>query len=259
MNSFEFDVVKHNKRAWDIVSQKNGQWTVPISPEELTNVRKGEWKIYLTDNKAVPHDWLKGVEKLKVLCLAGGGGQQAPILSALGAEVTLVDNSNAQIQKDRDVAQKNGLTINFVEADMCDLSCFNADSFDLVFNPISTVYIADIKSVFCEVHRVLKTNGIYLAGFINPFRFIFKNAGKFEKDLEVCYRIPFNVFEQYDGKIVKKLLAMNYRISFGHSFDQIIGEQLKTGFTMIDFYEDKGDTYLDRYICTEFATFCRKV
>lgn len=259
MSNFEIDIVEHNKKAWDILSQNNDQWTIPITAKELSDVYKGEWKIYLTDNKEVPHNWLKGIEKLKVLCLAGAGGQQAPILSALGAEVTLVDNSNNQIQKDRIIAEKYGLDINFLEADMRDLSCFENESFDLVFNPISTMYVADIKKVFSEVYRVLKVNGIYMAGFINPFRFVFKNTGKKEKDLEVCYHIPFDLFEQYNEKVVKKLLALNYRISYGHSLDQIIGEQLRTGFIMRDFYEDIGDTYLDKYICTEFATYCRKV
>lgn len=258
MKKFEIDVVEHKKKAWDKLSVNNDQWTVPISNEELNKVYQGEWKIYLTDNKEVPHDWLNGIEKQKVLCLAGAGGQQAPILSALGAEVTLLDNSSIQIQKDRDIAEKYNLNINFLEADMCDMSCLNNETFDLVFNPISTMYVADIRNVFSEVYRVLKVNGIYMAGFINPFRFVFKNSGKNEKDLNVCYHIPFNLFEQYDEKVVKKLLALNYRISFGHSLDQIIGEQLRTGFVMEDFYEDVGDTYLDNFICTEFATYCRK-
>ena len=34
---------------------------------------------------------------LKVLCLASGGGQQGPILAAIGADVTVFDNSQGQL------------------------------------------------------------------------------------------------------------------------------------------------------------------
>ena len=37
----------------------------------------------------------------KILCLASGGGQQAPILSAIGGKVTVFDNSIEQLNKDK--------------------------------------------------------------------------------------------------------------------------------------------------------------
>lgn len=64
----------------------------------------------------------------KVLCLASGGGQQAPIVAALGADVTLLDASAKQLAQDQFVAQRDNLTIRLVDGDMADLSGFADES-----------------------------------------------------------------------------------------------------------------------------------
>ncbi len=61
--------------------------------------------------KDVPKDWFPPVKGLKILCLASGGGQQGPILAAAGADVTVLDNSEKQLNQDRMVAERDGLTI----------------------------------------------------------------------------------------------------------------------------------------------------
>ena len=50
-----------------------------------------------------------------MLCLASSGGQQGPILAAAGANVTVFDNSPAQLVQDRSVAQREGLRIDTVQ------------------------------------------------------------------------------------------------------------------------------------------------
>ena len=51
-----------------------------------------------------------------VLCLASGGGQQAPLLAAAGARVTSWDNSPQQLALDRHVAEREGLALEIVDA-----------------------------------------------------------------------------------------------------------------------------------------------
>ena len=67
--------------------------------EAIEEARQGRWEIVLTPTKPVPRDWLE-VEGRHVLCLASGGGQQAPILAAAGATVTVLDNSPKQLERD---------------------------------------------------------------------------------------------------------------------------------------------------------------
>ena len=63
---------------------KSLSWTQQVdkfSPEEIKKAKMGEWSIYLSDCKPVPHIWFPELNGLKVLCLAFGGGQQAPIFA----------------------------------------------------------------------------------------------------------------------------------------------------------------------------------
>mgnify|MGYP002798871826 CR=1 FL=1 len=88
------DVISHNAQAWDNQVKTASQWTVPVEHEEIEAARAGLFSILLTAKKPVPRDWFpKNLAGVKILCLASGGGQQAPILAAAGADVTVFDNS----------------------------------------------------------------------------------------------------------------------------------------------------------------------
>ena len=73
------DVAEYNRRAWDDQVTQGNRWTIPVSREMVTAARKGEWNVVLTPQKHVPKSWFPMLGGLKVLCLASGGGQQAPI------------------------------------------------------------------------------------------------------------------------------------------------------------------------------------
>ena len=120
--------VEENSRIWDKRAENNDRWSTVVTADEVAKARKGEWHILLTPEKPVPTE-MKG---LKVLCLASGGGQQGPILAALGADVTVFDNSQGQLEKDQFVAERDGLTIKTVQGNMQDLSMFADASFDFI-------------------------------------------------------------------------------------------------------------------------------
>src|SRR5262249_56938302 len=85
---------------------------------------------------------------LEVLCLASGGGQQAPVFAAAGANVTVLDASPAQLARDREVAEREGLAIKAVQGDMADLSAFPDGTFALVFHPCSNCFVQDVRPVW---------------------------------------------------------------------------------------------------------------
>lgn len=137
MGLFMKDVKEYNSKAWDseVLAGEN-IWTKPVSSEEIELARSGEFSIILTPNIPVPRDWfpadLKGVD---ILCLASGGGQQVPVLAALGANVTSFDNSAQQLNQDKFVAERDGLEIRLEKGDATDLSRFADESFDLIWHP----------------------------------------------------------------------------------------------------------------------------
>ena len=140
-----FDLRAHNAAAWDKLVERRIQWTIPVTPEQITAARRGEWEIYLTPTRPVPRSWFPPLAGAEVLCLASGGGQQAPLLAAAGARVTVLDNSPRQLAQDRLVAQRDRLELTTVHGDMRDLSMFEDAQFDLVVHPVSNCFVPDTK------------------------------------------------------------------------------------------------------------------
>jgi hypothetical protein len=78
----------------------------------------------------------------------GGTSSQAPILTAAGADVTLLDGSARQLGQDAFVAERDGLELRPVQGDMADLSAFGDGQFALVVNRVSTLFVPDVVRVW---------------------------------------------------------------------------------------------------------------
>ncbi len=167
------NIQEYNSKAWDKAVDEADQWTVPVSPELVADARRGNWKILLTPEKPVPRAWFGEIAGKDVLCLASGGGQQAPILATAGANVTSFDNSQKQLEQDKLVAEREGLKIRLEQGDAADLSRFDDSSFDLIFNPCSNLFMPQLEPVWKQCFRVLRPGGTLMAGATNPVVFIF--------------------------------------------------------------------------------------
>ena len=55
------------------------EWGKPISHEVYGKAKNGEWDVFLTPTKPVPHEWLGELQGKRILGLASGGGQQMPV------------------------------------------------------------------------------------------------------------------------------------------------------------------------------------
>ena len=164
-------LLEHNRLAWNEEVKKGNPWTIPVTKDEIDFAINGEFKIILTPYKSVPKDWLGDIRGKNILCLASGGGQQAPILAAAGAKVIVFDNSDEQLKKDEELAEEYDLDIEIVRGNMQDLSCFVDKSFDVIIHPISNCFIDDIHPVWKESYRVLRKNGVLLSDIVNPIMY----------------------------------------------------------------------------------------
>ena len=245
------DIVKHNKSAWDNYVDKKDRWTIPVSEEELENVKNGNWSIVLTPKKTVPHNWFPELTGLKILGLASGGGQQGPILATLGADVTIFDNSEKQLQQDKILSDKFDLDIKTVQGDMKDLSVFADNSFDLIFNPCSILFVDNVLPVWKECFRVLKPNGILMTGLINPISFQLD-----EESLKLIYKQPFSDLHSLPTEKLEELKTNKEALAFGHSLTEQIGGQLDAGFTITSMFEDSwgGENKMDEFLPAFIAT-----
>ncbi len=245
----------YNRAAWDREVETGNEWTRPVGPEVIARARAGAWSVVLIGYQAVPRDWfpaeLAGAE---VLCLASGGGQQGPVLSAAGATVTVLDNSPQQLGRDEEVATREGLAVRTVLGDMRDLSAFPDASFDVVFNPVSNVFCPELAPVWRESFRVLRPGGILMVGFMNPDLFIFDAAALDERgELIVRHPLPFSSLDLPDDE--RQRSYGTGPIEYSHSLTGQIGGQLAAGFTLTHLEEaphhaDATGRYLPGYFAT---------
>ena len=234
------DIVAYNRAAWDREVENGNPWTVPVGAEAIAAARLGEWSVLLTPTRPVPRWWFPEMRGADVLCLASGGGQQGPIFAAVGASVTVLDNSPRQLAQDRAVAEREGLTIRTVQGQMADLSTFPNDSFDLVFHPVSNVFAPAVRPVWREAHRVLRSGGVLLAGFMNPDVYLFDpDLAEEQGLLEVRYTLPYCDLEDASPEVRRRYIENGEPLEFSHSLEDQIGGQTDAGFLIAGLYEDR--------------------
>ena len=93
-----------NSRTIDQWVEDGWEWGKPIDHETYEKAKQGEWQIILTPTRPVPKEWYPELKGCKVLGLACGGAQQMPILTAAGADCTVLDYSEKQLQSERGVS-----------------------------------------------------------------------------------------------------------------------------------------------------------
>lgn len=249
------DHLRFNREIWNRKVAEGNPWTVPVAPEVVAAARRGEWSVVLTPTIPVPRDWFGDLEGARVLGLASGGGQQGPVLAAAGAEVTIFDNSPAQLDRDREVAERDGLDIRTVQGDMADLSVFDDESFDLVFHPVSNCFVPDVNPVWRECFRVLKPGGALLAGMLNPVFYCF-DWEKLEKgQVEVAYPLPYSDLTSLDAEKLARHRESGEGLEWSHSLDDQIGGQLAAGFLLAGFFEDRFEPGVIDALNDHFPTF----
>ncbi|HEX6480939.1 MAG TPA: class I SAM-dependent methyltransferase [Ktedonobacteraceae bacterium] len=153
------EIARYNIKRWKALAGANALFTRPF--------------FHLTAAEAAkqldPEGRLGELTGKHVLCLAGGGGKQSAMFALLGAQVTVLDLSQEQLQRDREVARHYSLSIETVQGDMRDLSCLPEAAFDIVWHPYSINFIPDVQVVFRQVARILRRDGLYYLHCTNPF------------------------------------------------------------------------------------------
>ena len=255
------DIRSYNRDAWnrEVEGGKN-RWSQPVDSETIAKARRGEFSILLTENIPVPQRWFPPLQDSDVLCLASGGGQQGPVLAAAGARVTVFDNSPAQLQQDQLVVERESLSLNTLEGDAADLSMFIDESFDLIFNPCSTVFMPDVRLVWKECYRVLRHGGILMTGSMNPVHYIFDLYKADEGLLEVAYSIPYSDLTSIPKEYREELIEKGLPLEFGHSLTDLLGGQCDAGFVITHMYEDYMlDSALHSFHPNYIATRAKKI
>ena len=199
-------IISKNQKIWDDNVESKKLCTIPwlnLNMELLNDFAEGNISGFDKQNGRINIPIIKKIRKLlyknlkgkKVLCLASGGGQQSVVFSLLGADVTVADISQKQLNGDIMAAKHYGYKINTVLCSMTDLSFFSPESFDIVFQPVSICFVPDVFPVYLEVYKVLKPNGIYSVGHINPATY----PTSFVNGIDGWDRIGYRIASPYVG------------------------------------------------------------
>ncbi len=178
--------------------------------------------------------------------------------------MTVFDLSEGQLSKDSQLAQKHQLALTTQQGDMADLSVFSDESFDIVFHPISNLYVPDVNPVWQECYRVLRKNGVLMASFYNPVVFVDdrNQALRAQGLMRPTYRLPYSDQNSLPSDILQEKIAKGDGLVFGHSLTDLIGGQLRAGFLLQDFVEDfapQARFLIDSYIPTFLASKAIKI
>jgi SAM-dependent methyltransferase len=226
----------YNSDAWDREAARKVRWSRPASRVQMAKARKNGPDIILTPDTPVPAAWLESGKSGDILCLGGGGGQQAPLLATIGRVVS-ADASKRQLDLDLLVAKREGLDLRTVKTDMADLSALANESFDLIVNPCSSCFVRDMRPVWKECHRVLRRGGTLISGHLNPAYFLFDHDRR-GRNPAVEYSLPYSD----EKSLPKKALAAKVRrgepLEVSHSLTDLIGGQLDAGLLVTGFLED---------------------
>jgi len=178
--------------------------------------------------RVLPHTLLRDVAEKDVLCLGAGGGQQSPIFGLMGAHVTVFDLTEGQLAGDREGATHYGYSVRTVQGDMRDLSCFEPESFDLVYQTC-TCWIPDVREVYREVVRVLRSGGLYRVCSANPL-------GEFSDHPDAKDGgIPYSVKEK-----VYQMEGMPECIQYRHHLSDVFNGLIEVGLVLEEVVDPGG-------------------
>ena len=153
------ELTKYNIARWKALVDANALFTRPALSLDPVSARE----------RLDPEGRLGDVAAKDVLCLACGGGQQSIAFALLNANVTVFDLSDAQLSRDREAAVHFGFDIKILQGDMQNLSQFEEAAFDIVYHSYSLGFVPNVRVVFQQVARVLRTSGLYHFMCANPF------------------------------------------------------------------------------------------
>ena len=178
------------------------------------------------------------------------------MLAAAGAEVTVFDLSEGQLDQDRAVARREGLALSAVQGDMRDLSAFDDQTFDVVFHPISNLYVPDVRPVWRECARCGRAAGCCPASTTRWCSWATAirdtRAGPDPAGAPAALR-----GHAASGSRDAGGRARGEALVFGHTLQDQIGGQLDAGFLLAGFHEVRQPRprfVIDGYLPTFLAT-----
>jgi SAM-dependent methyltransferase len=227
------EISRVNRERWNELARANVEWSRPYL----------DYSREQAAGRIFRHGVLQDVTGKRVLCLSSGGGQDSAAFGLLGADVTVLDLSDEQLERDRLAAAHHGYPVGTFQGDMRDLSIFGDNQFDIVWQVYSINFVPAVGSVFRGVRRVLRPGGIYFVQFANPFTHAvdetrwdgqaYPLSGRYQDGEDLSERFPTWDVEQADGTV--KVLPGPHE--FRHTLSTLLNTLTGNGFVLLGLWE----------------------
>jgi ubiquinone/menaquinone biosynthesis C-methylase UbiE len=192
--------------------------------KSITNPATSFWNTYI-ERPAMTKVLKNRVKGKKVLDIGCGTGIQTEMLKTWGAEVVGSDLSEGQVG----IARREYPDIEFFVENAINTH-FKDEEFDLVAASMMVNYFEDLRPLFTEVFRVLKTGGQFVFSGQHPFKeYLRKEKTKdgYRFYLDAYYRTEPYLCEIFDIHLT------HYR----HTIQTIFDALLDAGFRVEQVFE----------------------
>ena len=160
-----------NRRGWDAVA---AQWQAGLEHSQPWRQMVHDPTLYFEPEQLQAIGSVAG----KRICVLGSGNNFAVFaLAGMGAQLTSVDISQAQLDIAARRAAEIGLNIRFMRADVTDLSELADASFDMVYTGGHVaVWVSDLNRYYAEAARILVPKGRLVICEYHPFRRLWEDG-----------------------------------------------------------------------------------
>ncbi|QOR35007.1 class I SAM-dependent methyltransferase [Clostridium sp. 'deep sea'] len=112
---------------------------------------------------------LPNIQNKKILDLGCGSGRFSFLLESLNPrKITAIDLSQQMLNKAKEIANTKQSKVEFLTADIENLSILEDNSYDLVFSSTTLHYLPQLNKIMSEIQRVLVLNGVCILSVIHP-------------------------------------------------------------------------------------------
>ncbi len=151
-----------NREGWNKISERYQQQnTISLSDIHYGPFAPGEKEERL----------LGDVQGKNILELGCGGGQNAIVLAKWGATVWGIDQSAKQLEYARQLASREEVAVEFLEANMESIPELKENLFDIILSSHAINYVENLQAVFRECKRLLKPGGRVVLCLGHPIAF----------------------------------------------------------------------------------------
>lgn len=140
---------------WDALADGWSEW-----------VHHNDNRLYVLDPAHL--NQIGDVAGKRVLDAGCGEGRFARMLAERGATVTAFDFSPRMIEIATSIESEKPLSIDYLVADMTDLSRFEDSTFDIAVAYLSLIDVSDYERALVEVARTLRPGGSFQFSIVHP-------------------------------------------------------------------------------------------